>query len=153
MLRFRFLFCLALLLAVTHAQSASLIELNDGTRIVGEVVSADRSSYLVRSQALGEIRLDASTIRTIHPTREATAKPSRPIELARIQEKIANSPELMQMISELQSNPSLQAVLNDAPLRQLVLSGDLQALQQDPRIQQLLVEPSVQAIIREVLGE
>ena len=143
-----------LLLAFASSnQGASLIELKDGTRIVGEVVSASQGNYLIRSKALGEIRLDESSIRSIQPSLGDQAYPAQPVELGSIQQKIANSPELMKLIADLQSKPQLQAILNDRHLLQLVLSGDMDSLRQDPRILQLLADPSVQAIIEKVLKE
>ncbi|MGD8589348.1 MAG: hypothetical protein PVG22_11025 [Chromatiales bacterium] len=143
-----------LLLAITSTHyGASLIELQDGTRIVGEVVSAEQGHYLIRSTNLGEIRLDESAIRSIHPSTDAQAYSAEPVEMDLIQQKIANSPELMKMITDLQTKPQLLAILNDKQLLQLVLSGDIESLQQDPRIMQLLADPSMQAIIDKVMGE
>jgi hypothetical protein len=143
-----------LLLAITSTNhGASLIELKDGSRIVGELVSVSQGSYLIRSTALGEIRLEASAIRSIRPSTDGQPGSRQPVELARIQQKIANSPELMKKISDLQSTPQIQAILNDKQLLQLVLSADTDSLQRDPRILQLLADPSVQAIIKQISGE
>jgi hypothetical protein len=142
-----------LLAAASANQGASLIELKDGTRIVGEVVSASQGNYLIRSRALGELRLDEAAIRSIRPSMEDQAYPTQPVELDRIRQKITQSPELMKLIADLQSKPQLQAIINDKQLLQLVLSGDMDSLRQDARIQQLLSDPSVQAIIERVMGE
>ena len=150
MMKFILQLSIGLLLAITSTtDGASLIELKDGTRIVGEVVSAGQGHYLIRSPSLGEIRLDESAI----PSVGEQAHPAQTVELGPIHQKIANSPELMKMIIDLQSKPQLQAILNDKQLMQLVLSGDTESLQHDPRIMQLLADPSIQAIVGKVMGK
>jgi hypothetical protein len=142
-----------LLTTASITQGASLIELKDGTRIVGEIVSAEQGHYLIRTTSLGEIRLQETAIHSIHPAMGDQAHSAHMVELGPIQQKINNSPELMKMIADLQSKPQLQAILNDKQLMQLVLSGDMENLQQDPRIMQILADPSIQAIITKVMGE
>ncbi len=133
-------------------QAESLVELNDGTRIVGEVVSASQGRYLIRSLTLGEVELDEASIQTIRPTGNGVSNENHRLELATIQQKIANSPELIQMISALQSDPGLQEVLNDRHLLERVLAGNMETVMRDPRVLRLLANPSVQAIIGKVNG-
>jgi hypothetical protein len=61
--------------------------------------------------------------------------------------------ELMEMISDRQSTPRPQAVLNDEQPLQPVLSGDTRVMQQEPPIRQRLADPSLQGITRKVVGE
>jgi hypothetical protein len=154
MFRSRILYLFVSLLPISFAiQAESLIELNDGSRIVGEVVSASQGRYLIRSAVLGEVELEESTIHTIQTSGRNTSNENHQVDLVAIQQKIANSPELIQMISALPSEPGIQEVLNDKQLLERMLAGDMETVMRDPRVLRLLANPSVQAIIGKVHGQ
>lgn len=147
------LFLMILALASMPAAAESRIELVDGTAINGDVVSASDGSYIIRSTTLGRIEVPETSIRSIRPSGGNGSAPTFNAEFQSIQQQIASSPELMQMVTVLMSDPELQAALNDPELMQLVMSGNFDALRNDPRILRLLSNPSMQAIVGKVSGQ
>ena len=147
------LFFLILALVSLPGGAASHIELVDGTTIQGDVVSASNGRYVIRSSTLGQIELPETSILSIRPGGGSGTSSTSSIDLQSIQKQIVSSPELMQMVTALLSDPQFQAAMNDPQLRQLVMSGNLDALRGDPRILQLLAHPSVQAIVGKVNGQ
>ena len=135
------------------AGAASQIELVDGTAIQGDVVSAAHGRYVIHSATLGQIELPESSIRSIRPGVESGPGSTSGANLLSIQKQIVSSPELLQMVTALLADPQLQAAMNDPELRQLVISGNLDALRSDPRILRLLAHPSIQEIVGKVNGQ
>lgn len=147
----------ALLASVSFASGAgSRIELVDGTSIHGEVVSMVNGRYVIRSQSLGRIELPQSSIRAIQPIGStAIASPASSSDSANhniqaIQERIVASPELMQSVTTLMSDPAIQEAIKDPTFVQLIMSGDIEALKDDPRMIRLMNNPSMKAIVGEM---
>lgn len=127
--------------------AASQIELVDGTKINGELVSVSNGRYVIRSPALGEIELPASSIRSIMPSGEKPSAGAQGVDFQNIQQQIVSSPELMQLVTAMMSDPEIQSTLKDPEFMQLIMSGDLDTLKNDPRILRLMNNPSMQAIL------
>jgi hypothetical protein len=139
---------MVLLAMAGHASNAaSRIELVDGTIVNGELVSVSNGRYVIRSPALGQIELPASSIRSIEPAGGKSPVGGKSADFQNIQQQIVSSPELMQLVTSMMSDPEIQTVLKDPEFMQLIMSGDLNALKNDPRIQHLMNNPSMQAII------
>lgn len=132
--------------------AASRIELVDGTQINGDVVSISNGRYVIRSPMLGEIEIPESSIRSIKPGGDAGSGSVPNADILAIQKQIASSPELMQLVNALLSDPQLQAAMKDPQLMQSVMSGDIESLRNDPRILQLMANPSIQEIIGKMNG-
>jgi hypothetical protein len=144
---------LVLLGSISFKSSAeSRIELIDGTSINGEVVSMSNGRYVIRSQSLGQIEVPSSSIRSIKPTGATTPSGQANTDIQAIQQQIGTSPELMQMVTSMMSDPEIQEVIKDPELVQLIMSGNLEVLKNDPRIHQLMNNPSMQAVIRKMQG-
>lgn len=141
------LFLMLLALVNMPSAASSRIELVDGTAIYGDVVSASNGNYTIRSSTLGQIEVPESSIRSIRPDGGSDSGSALSAQLQPIQQQIASSPELMQMVTALQSDPELQAAINDPEFMQLIMSGNLETLQGDPRILRLLANPSIQTIV------
>ena len=141
------LFMVVLALASVESNAASRIELVDGTQINGELVSFSNGRYIIRSTALGQIELPESAIRSINSDGDKGAGGTVSADAQSIQQQIVNSPELMQMVTALMSDPEIQAAIKDPELMRLIMSGDMNSLQNDPRILRLMTTPSMQAII------
>lgn len=144
------LFLMILALASMPGGAASHIELVDGTTINGDVVSISNGRYIIHSTTLGQIEVPESSIRSIRPGGGNGSGSAISAEIQSIQKQILSSPELMQMVTALLSDPELQATINDPELIQLVMSGNLEALRVDPRIHRLFANPSIQAIVGKV---
>ncbi|MRR57303.1 MAG: hypothetical protein EG824_03705 [Deltaproteobacteria bacterium] len=63
-----------------------------------------------------------------------------------IQEKMLNDPELMGLVLALQSDPEVQALLNDPSVLNAISSGDITALTGNPRVMRLLENARVKEI-------
>jgi hypothetical protein len=144
------------LLGNLGALADSRIELRDGSVLRGELVGVGEGSYRVRTETLGVIDIPDSEVRSIRPnasdgtplTSPAGSAPRdyRP-EISGLQQQMMGNPEILGAITELQTDPELQAALSDPELARLVLSGDIATLQSDPRFQRLLRHPAIQAIV------
>ena len=140
---------LSLLLAmVTLAgNAASRIELVDGTVINGDLLSMSNGRYVVQSTTLGRIELPQSSIRAIEPVIGRSGTGGGSVDFHAIQQQITASPELMQLVTALMSDPQIQTAMKDPEFMRLILSGDVAALKDDPRMLKLMGNPSIQAII------
>ena len=140
---------LTLLLATVTltGNAASRIELVDGTVINGDLLSMSNGRYVVQSTTLGRIELPQSSIRAIEPEIGKSGSGGGNVDFHAIQQQITASPELMQLVTGLMSDPQIQAAMKDPEFMRLILSGDVAALKDDPRILKLMGNPSIQAII------
>ena len=138
-----------LLAAVTLASNAaSRIELVDGTVINGDLLSMSNGRYVVQSTTLGRIELPQSSIRAIEPViGKSSGSGGGNVDFQAIQQQITTSPELMQLVTALMSDPQIQTAMKDPEFMRLILSGDVAALKDDPRMLKLMGNPSIQAII------
>ncbi|MEJ2453289.1 MAG: hypothetical protein P8103_03915 [Candidatus Thiodiazotropha sp.] len=133
--------------ATIPCSAASRIELVDGTEINGEVVSMSNGRYIIRSPSLGQIELPQSSVRAIEQAGGTAQANSANADIQAIQQQILTSPELMQLVTAMMSDPEILEAIKDPEFVQLIMSGDLVALQKDPRIHRLMNNPSVKAIV------
>ncbi len=64
-----------------------------------------------------------------------------------LQKKMQNDNEAMDLVTALQDDPEVQAILNDPSAMKAVLSMDMNALDDDPRFKKLLDNPRVREIL------
>lgn len=153
----------AALLAWVMCSSAVLaadreIELKDGTRIRGEVVSMENGSYTIRSSALGTIKVGADQIKRIGQPQPRSAgsaegRGSQSDEtgiVESLQSRIVNNSELMREILALQNDPQMRAVLSDPELMKAVQNFDMETLRNDPKIKALMENATVKRIQQDV---
>lgn len=134
------------------------IELKDGSRIQGEILGIDNGVYTVRSPSIGTVHVAQSNIARIvygdDASNGATSSgksSARDDTLTRniqqLQTQLAQDPAAMRSIMSLQSDPQIQAILNDPAIVKAIQEGDymsllgnakIQALENDERLQQLL---------------
>lgn len=156
------------LIAIAGSATAdeSRIELQDGTVLHGEVISAGGGIYRIRSPSLGEIQVRESDLVAIRPLGaeggQSTAAPRGAVgaaggqdhqaELAGIQQRLLGDPGTLQAIMSLQNDPEIRAALADPAFAQLILSGNVEALSADPRFQRLMEHPEIKGILGRVQG-
>ena len=142
--------CLAAaLLGVASDLSASpTIELKDGSRIEGEIQSIDNGVYTVLSSSIGTVHVAQSNIVRIVYSGDAsnTADPSRKSpprddaltsDIQQLQTRLAQDPATMQSVMSLESDPQIQAVLNDPAIAKAIQDGDYASLLGNAKIQAL----------------
>ncbi len=144
------------------AGGLSEIELLDGSKLYGEIVSVRKDIYRVKSPSLGTIDIDSSKIRLIRlkPTSaqtEAQTGVSTGIDSARrseievLQKSMVSDQATMSLITSLQNDPEVQALLKDPAIMSAVTSGDVTTLMANPQFLQLLQNPKIQEIERKAI--
>lgn len=141
----------------------SLIELNDGTVIPGEIISLNGGVYTIKSDSLGVQKIDASKIRAIRmqdPMQQSGQHPTNPNQPSAtngtpdtksLQERMMADEEIMDMIKSLQNDPEFKKILEDPEFQKAVNSGDVNALIANPRFMSLLNNRTVKEITEKTL--
>lgn len=156
----RLVIALAILVATPAMADSRIIELTDGSRIRGEVVSMTDGVYTINNEALGIIKLDASRVAAIIGT-STTREPAQQDGVANqgamaavgqsavqsVQSGIASDPGLMRSIMQLQHDPEMQAILSDPELMRAVQSLDFETLSKSPKFQALMNNSRVRGIV------
>ena len=127
------------------------IELKDGSVITGTVRSFDGDTYVIESDSLGTISLSNAKIQAIRSVGGYSANQSiAPNDLMGIQQQLLNDGEIMDLIKALQSDPQIQAILNDPQLLQSIAAGDVNALMNNAQFKALIDHPKIQEISNKV---
>ena len=138
----------ALLGAAAGVLASPTIELKDGSRIEGDIQGIENGVYTVLSPSLGTLHVAQSSIVRIvysgdaaHADASAGKSPARDDSLAREfqqqQSRLAQDPAAMQSIMSLQSDPQIQAIMNDTAIMKAIQDGDYTSLLGNPKIQAL----------------
>ena len=144
------------------AGSLSEIELVDGSKLYGEIVSIQKDIYTVKSPSLGTIDIDSSKIRLIRlkPTSAQTEAqtgvstgidPAHRSEIEVLQKSMVSDQATMSLITSLQNDPEVQALLNDPAIMSAVTSADVTTLMANPQFLKLLQNPKIQEIERKAI--
>jgi hypothetical protein len=154
-----FLCALIFIASTVFANSLSRFELKDGSVIQGEIQSFSKGVYRINSDALGTIFLSEEKIRVIKPAHSSgsQADNSRQTEgsvtgakkIDQMKDLLLSDPETVRMIGELQSNPSVQQILQDKELMKAIAEGNLNQLGQDPKIKALMNDKTIGKILEQ----
>ena len=144
---------------VAFSSTSSRIELDDGTVIVGTIISFADGVYRIKTESLGTISLSENAVLSIHrggssgsgASSQARTSGSGAYDLRAEQQQIQNrlmgSPDTVEIIEGLQNNPAMQNILNNPDLMKAISQGDLETLGRSPDIQALMNNPKVRDII------
>jgi len=141
-------FAATLLGVASGALAAPTIELKDGSRIQGEIQGVENGAYIVQSSSLGTVHVPQSNIVRIVYSDDAANAPasSNPSsarndglarEIQQLQSSMVQDPATVQSIMSLQSDPQIQAILNDPAILKAVQEGDYASLLGNAKIQAL----------------
>ena len=152
------MFCFVVVLGLTagHVSAGEMreIELKDGSIITGEVLSLSNGIYTIKSDSLGVLRLEESTVRAIRsksPSGSAASSPSSTgAEIGSLQKKMLSDQEIMGLIQSLQNDPEFKKIVEDPEVMKAVNAGDITALMANPRFMKLLNNSTVQEIQKKV---
>jgi hypothetical protein len=145
------------------AGGLSEIELLDGSKLYGEIVSVRKDIYRVESPSLGTIDIDSSKIRLIRlkptsaQTEAQTGGVSTGIDSARrseievLQKSMVSDQATMSLITSLQNDPEVQALLQDPAIMSAVTSADVTTLMANPQFLKLLQNPKIQEIEKKAI--
>lgn len=148
----------ALLGLAAGVLASPTIELKDGSRIQGEIQSIENGVYTVLSPSVGTLRVAQSNIVRIVYSGDASNAPASSSQasahddalthdIQQAQTRLAQDPAAMQSIMSLQSDPQIQAILNDPAIVKAIQEGDymslfgnakIQALENNEHVKQLL---------------
>jgi hypothetical protein len=148
------LLCLVFSAGDALGGQVSAIELNDGSVVVGEIVTAGNGTYTVKTDKLGTIHLKDTDILAIRSKAAALRQDpfadlpsSNLVEgLRSVRQRILGDPQLMQSVQALKDDLDIQKILHDPELMQAIQSGNWAALTANPKIQAVMNNPTVQGI-------
>jgi hypothetical protein len=145
-------------IAPGHAGEISVIELSDGSRITGEVISFDGNTWIIHSESMGRLKIESSKVRSIRARDNAVqnqaGSPTSGYQVGKdeiraMQQSIMANQEILKMIMNLQDDPEIQAILNDPEIMNAVNAGDINALITNPKFMRLLEKADIKAITQE----
>jgi hypothetical protein len=150
----------ALLSLASGVLASPTIELKDGSRIEGEIQSVENGVYTVLSPSIGTVHVAQSNIARIvysgdvsNTAGSSDKSPARDAALAneiqQRQTRLAQDPAAMQSIMSLQSDPQIQAVLNDPAIAKAIQDGDYASLLGNAKIQALESNEHVKQLLQQ----
>lgn len=147
-------FLFQLFTGISIAGDSREIELDDGSRIYGEIVSFQEGIYKIKSETLGTVDIEGSkilSIRSKKPCKDCkkTVLPmegSVSAQLKAIKKNIVNDQDIMNMIYSLQRDPDFQQIMRDPEIVKALMSGDIESLTSNPKFMKLMDHQTVQEI-------
>ncbi|MFT7686872.1 MAG: hypothetical protein ACI9FB_002220 [Candidatus Azotimanducaceae bacterium] len=143
---------LCLLSEAAHAES-KLIQLEDGTKIVGQLLTLANGSYLIETKSLGTIRVPERQVSKITSINNSNSNPVQSAmsglaggQVRNIQQSLLGNADMMVKIMALQSSPEVKAILSDPAIMSAIQSFDLESLRENPKIQNLMNNKEVKSI-------
>jgi uncharacterized protein YbaA (DUF1428 family) len=160
-----FVFSLFILLSwagISSSEEKSTIELTDGSVITGEIIEMRGGSYRVRSDSLGEIRIESNRIRSITSSSARNTGKSQQgksfidnnnnnannnAQINEIQQSIMSDPKMAELVQTLMSDPELMNALNNPAILAKINSGDTASLENDRDFQKIMANPKIREIV------
>jgi hypothetical protein len=133
--------------SLVFANTLNRFELKDGSVIQGEILSYSKGIYKINTDVLGTITLSENKIRAIHPASSESKKLPSAHNIDQVQKQMMNDPETVELIQQLQSNPSVQEILQDKELMDAIAQGNLNRVGDDPKIKALMQQETIGKII------
>lgn len=140
--------------------ASPIIELKDGSRIQGDIQSIQNGEYTIVSPTIGTVHIAQSNIVRIsydgngetrdHTATAAAGNDQRSTEAQQLQAQLVQDPEAMKSILSLQSDPQIQAVLNDPQIMQAIARGDYASLLDNPKIKALDNDEQLRSVLRDL---
>ena len=152
----------ALLGLAVGVLAAPTIELKDGSRIQGEILGVDNGVYTVRSPSIGTVHVAQSNIARIvydgdsangaRVPGKSSARDDGSLtrDIQQLQTRLTQDPAAMQSIMSLQSDPQIQAILNDPAIVKAIQDGDYMSLLGNAKIQALESNEHLQQLLQQV---
>ena len=143
--------------SASHAGVLSQIKLMDGSLIQAEIISFSNGVYKLRSESLGTLSVAEDRVQSIRPNKSQiprtpaqleTADPPVGQKVQGLQQKLTSDPKTMEMLLDLQKDPSMIGVLNDKDLMRAIQQGNLSTVIKNPKIQKLMKSKAVGDVIQ-----
>lgn len=150
----------ALLGFAAGVAASPTIELKDGSRIAGDIQSFENGVYTVVSPSIGTVHVAQSNIVRIVYSGEVPNAPASSgksparddamsSDILQMQARFAQDPATMQSIMSLQSDPQIQAILNDPAIMKAIQEGDFFSLLGNAKIQGLESNEHVKQLLQQ----
>lgn len=150
----------ALLGLASGVLASPTIELKDGSRIQGEIQSIENGVYTVLSPSIGIVRVAQSNIARIiysgdssnaagSSDKSSASNNTMTHDIQQMQTRLAQDPVAVQSIMSLQSDPQIQAIMNDPAIVKAIQDGDYTSLLGNPKIQALENNEHLKQLVRQ----
>ena len=143
--------------SASHAGVVSQIQLLDGSLIQAEIISFSNGVYKLRSESLGTLSIAEDRVQSIRPNQlQILGTPNKlqatdpPIgqKVQGLQQKLISDPKTMEMLIDLQSDPSMSSVLKDKELMQAIQQGNIRKVIKNPKIKKLMKSKALGKVIQ-----
>ena len=143
--------------SASHAGVRSQVQLLDGTLIQAEIISFSKGIYKLRSKSLGVLSIPEEKIQSIHSNQSEDIEPLKKpgnevsptnLKVQGLKNKLTSDPKTMEMLINLQDDPSMIGVLNDKDLMRAIQQGNLSTVIKNPKIQKLMKSKAVGDVIQ-----
>lgn len=163
----------ALCCGACFAAGNSRITLNDGTTIYGKVVGMNDGVYIIRTETMGEIKVNSDNVVEISNDGSKSNSNSRQMNIldgssrrsgqnnsssgnnyaqqqqdanTRVQSMMMNE-HFLENIMQLGSSPEMQNILNDEEIMNAISSGDYDFLMNSSKMNDLMNSSGIQDIL------
>ena len=163
----------SLILCFGITSQADVISLKDGTKLVGNITSADQTSYSIQTQHLGVVILNKQLIANISfgPEEANTTVSTQPAQKENNQPLVqptTSAPSQMSLndiigrVSAMQNDPSIQrlaqtnimqTIISNPTILKAIENKDYTTLSENPDIIKLMNSPEAKQVISQVLGK
>ena len=108
----KFVLILVIISSSAYAGEVQRVKLTDGSVLNAEVISMHKGVYTFKSPSLGEFSINAKQVQSISTASMPTSQAgSANINLNQLQSTLKAKPGTMTLISGLQNDPDMQAIL------------------------------------------
>ena len=141
----------------SHAGVVSQIKLLDGSVIQAEIISFSNGVYKLRSKSLGVLSIPEEKVQSIHSNQSEDIEPLKKpgnevsptnLKVQGFKNKLTSDPKSMEMLINLQDDPSMIGVLNDKDLMRAIQQGNLRTVIKNPKIRKLMKSKAVGDVIQ-----
>ena len=146
-------------LLFVHPAFSTVIELKDGSKISGQVLSMSDGVYKIYSESAGVLKIPQSKVRTIYEdnaalprsrTSEKHSSAEKSLDMGKLQKKILSDDQMQKSILSLQSDPQIQAILKDEAIMKAIQAQDFKALTSNPKIIELMNNAKIGELTRQL---
>ena len=143
----KFVLVLVITCSSAYAGEIQRIKLKDGNVLNAEVISMHNGVYTFKSPSLGEFSINAKQVQSISSSSMPTSQAgSANLNINQLQSTLMAKPGTKKLITGLQNDPDMQAVLSDPEIMKSIQRGDYGALANNPKFQRLMNNPAIKQI-------
>jgi hypothetical protein len=165
---FVLVWCLTIVVPAFSALVSDII-LDDGSLLRAEIVSLQDGVYTLRSESMGEFKLDAYRVSQIRQQRDgqipaytapAQADPqfsgsseAFKAQVESTQAALMNDPEAMKEMIILASDPAFKKLFEDPVTVAALKSGDMATLLKNPQFLAIMADPKMQGVANRLMNK